>query len=138
MGPVLLLVFGFLLGVAVTITIKVENIRIEDIDERIAKARLKTTETKLRQLKMIVEEYKIKNKRIPQVLNELLEPDPRLFDKPWVESEENLLDAWDNPMEIRELERGSFEITSYGADRAEGGENFDADLSSNRLSQPPR
>jgi len=122
-----LLVAIAILGILATIT-------INEVWGNIAEARVKTTETKLRQIKTIVEQYKIRNFEVPRDLNELLEPDPRHFDKPWVESEENLLDAWENPMEIRELEQGRFEIISYGADRTEGGEGLDTDLSSNRSS----
>jgi general secretion pathway protein G len=94
-----------------------------------AESQQTVAKTNIETLKNAVLAYKLKNFRYPTSLNDLLQPDEKFNNEPYIQSEEALLDPWGTPYHYV-LMSGKFEIISYGEDGMEGGEGAAADISS--------
>ena len=82
-------------------------------DAKITKAKVD-----VKQIADTAKVFKLNNNRLPTI-EELVTPDEK--GKTMIE---NLTkDPWDNDYVIRELERGQFEVISWGPDKAEGTED---------------
>jgi len=80
-------------------------------------------------LKTTVESFRLDNLRLPDSLQELLEPNEKLNGLTYLDDFDSLLDPWGN--EYIFIPTGSqFEILSYGADGMEGGDEANKDISS--------
>ena len=107
---------------------------------QVEKARVKTTQTSLKAISAAVKSFKMDTARYPseteglEVLLKGFAPTDVSGVNPdgYLDGLELPKDAWKNDfIYITETEDGyPFEIISYGADGTEGGEGFDADLSS--------
>jgi general secretion pathway protein G len=87
--------------------------------------------TNIATLKSAVTTFKLKNFRYPSSLDELLQPDEKFNNEPYLENEEALIDPWGNAYYYNPIGAdGKFEIISYGEDGVEGGEGPAADISS--------
>ena len=109
---------------------------VTKVADQIDKARVTTTKANLKTLHAAVNQFKMDTGRFPTEEEEL----EALIEQPsdvvsyqqggYLETTEVTKDAWGEPF-IYELypESGKpFVIKSYGADREEGGEGYDADL----------
>lgn len=85
--------------------------------------------TNIETLKSIVQSFHMENHRLPESLDELLEPNEKHLNEPYIEKPEDLLDPWQNDY-VYIINGSKFEIKSLGADGMEGGEGQDADISS--------
>jgi general secretion pathway protein G len=79
-------------------------------------------------LKTPIESYFMLHSRVPDSLEELLEPDEKNMDEPYIESQDQIKDAWGNLFVYEKLNNKKYDIISLGADGAEGGEADDADI----------
>ncbi len=109
----LMVVIAILAILATTVGIYVFG-ALDDADQAKAKAEISN-------LKTAVKMYRIKNKRLPNTLDEVAQ----FLDPPKVP-----LDPWGNPYLYTKEGNSSFKIISYGADGAPGGSGVNADISS--------
>lgn len=109
----LMVVIAILAILATTVGIYVFG-ALDDADQAKAKAEISN-------LKTAVKMYRIKNKRLPNTLDEVAQ----FLDPPKVP-----LDPWGNPYIYTKEGNSSFKIISYGADGAPGGSGVNADISS--------
>lgn len=72
-------------------------------------------------VKEAVERYSRDHGRLPESLQELLVPDPRNFDQPYLDGERRFVDSWGNPFRYETLANGEYRITCFGADGKRGG-----------------
>ena len=97
-------------------------------------AQVTTTKAKMTNVKQALEEYRMKNTKLPDSLDVLLEPDDKNMGESYLE-QDNIQDAWGNPFQY--VKQGNkFDLISLGADGVEGGENEDADIHSNKSAMP--
>ena len=97
---------------------------------KLREAKVTTTKAKMTQLKANIEDYRRHNNRVPDGLDDLLQPSEKNLNEPYVDDESKLLDAWDNPFQYQKLSNTKYDIISLGADGAEGGEADEADIHS--------
>jgi general secretion pathway protein G len=94
-------------------------------------AQVTTTKAKMTNVKQAIEEYRMKNSKLPDSLDILLEPDEKNMGNGYLEEQENIQDAWGNTLQY--VKQGNkFDLMSLGADGIEGGENEDADIHSSK------
>ncbi|HOV32464.1 MAG TPA: type II secretion system protein GspG [Candidatus Hydrogenedens sp.] len=86
---------------------------LDDADQAKAKAEISN-------MKTAVQMYRIKNKRLPNTLDEIAQ----FLDPPKVP-----LDPWGNPYTYQKEGNSSFKIVSFGADGSPGGSGANADVS---------
>lgn len=103
---------------------------------RMREANVTGTEAKMTNLKQHVQTYRIHYSTVPDRLDDLLQPSEKNFGDPYVESEDELKDAWGNEFQYEKISSSRFDIISLGADGMEGGENDDADIHSLKSSMP--
>ncbi|HOK08423.1 MAG TPA: type II secretion system protein GspG [Candidatus Hydrogenedens sp.] len=109
----LMVVIAIIAILATTVGIYVFG-ALDDADQAKAKAEISN-------LKTAVQMYRIKNKRLPNTLDEAAQ----FLDPPKVP-----LDPWGNPYIYQKEGNSSFKIMSYGADGSAGGSGANADISS--------
>lgn len=97
---------------------------LEDGDDE---TRAKRTETTIRFVAIMVEQYKSSNGAYPDALEDvtLWVNESAKSRADWFAS--SLVDGWGQPLVYVRTER-KFDVLSYGADGEEGGDDFDADL----------
>ena len=95
-------------------------------------ARITTTEGKMQNLKLPIQQYRNQESKLPDSLESLLEPSEKNLSEPYVDSEDELNDAWGNRMQYVKLSGSKYDIISLGADGVEGGEADDADIHSDK------
>ena len=91
-------------------------------------AKVTTTQAKLKNLKQPILSYQMKHSRVPDSLDDLLVEDEKNLNLPYIESQDELLDAWDNPIQYERINNSKFDLISLGADGVEGGEADDKDI----------
>ncbi len=86
-------------------------------------------QAQIKNLKTALIAYKLKFKRFPDSLDELVSNSKNIqfLDPPEIPD-----DPWGNPYNYRR-EGSKFVISSYGADGAQGGSGLDADISSDKM-----
>lgn len=109
----LMVVIAILAILATTVGIYVFG-ALDDADQAKAKAEISN-------LKTAVKMYRIKNKRLPNTLDEVA---------PFLDPPKVPLDPWGNPYVYTKEGNSSFKIVSYGADGSPGGSGANADISS--------
>lgn len=109
----LMVVIAILAILATTVGIYVFG-ALDDADQTKAKAEISN-------LKTAVKMYRIKNKRLPNTLDEVA---------PFLDPPKVPLDPWGNPYVYTKEGNSSFKIVSYGADGSPGGSGANADISS--------
>ena len=95
-------------------------------------ARITTTQGKMQNLKLPIQSYRNLENKLPDSLEQLLEPSEKNLGDPYVDSEDELNDAWGNRMQYTKLSGSKYDLISLGADGVEGGENDDADIHSSK------
>ena len=95
-------------------------------------AQVVITKAKMGQLKLPIQTYRNHFAKLPDSLDVLLEPSEKNFNDPYVESEDEISDAWGNRFQYEKLSGSKYDIISLGADGVEGGEADDADIHSNK------
>ena len=105
---------------------------VKNVWPMIAESKIKTTRANITTLKDLVGMYRLKNNKLPDRLDVLIEPDPKNLNQPYLEDEAMPTDGWGNDF-VYKRDGSSFEIVSLGADGVEGGEGEDADISSKKL-----
>lgn len=109
--------------VAIAILGILGTVVINQLWTNVDKAKQETTHAKVNSVWSIVQNYRRAHNGYPsQDMAELLEPDPKNVNQPWVD-EENLLDSFGNRLELIEDpdNRGRMVIVSYGANGTEDG-----------------
>ncbi|MCX8063811.1 MAG: type II secretion system protein GspG [Candidatus Hydrogenedentes bacterium] len=109
----LMVVIAILAILATTVGIYVFG-ALDDADQAKAKAEISN-------LKTAVKMYRIKNKRLPNTLDEVAS----FLDPPKVP-----LDPWGNPYVYTKEGNSAFKIVCYGADGSPGGSGVNADITS--------
>ena len=94
------------------------------------------TQGKMQNLKLPIQTYRNQENKLPDSLEQLLEPSEKNMNEPYVESEEELNDAWGNRMQYVKLSSSKYDIISLGADGVEGGDADDMDLHSAKTDIP--
>ena len=90
------------------------------------------TQGKMQNLKLPIQQFRNSEHKLPDSLEALLEPSEKNMNEPYVETEEELNDAWGNRMQYQKLSSSKYDIISLGADGVEGGEADDSDIHSNK------
>jgi len=125
-----LLVAIAILGILGTVVIKTVWGHIDEAKQTTTKAKLDTVHGQ-------VVMFRRKHNRLPKWPEEMVEPDIQMNNgQAWL-NEEDILDAWGHPMELKEGSKsGEFEIVSWGQDGVDSGfgseGGFDRDISSTR------
>ncbi|HEX5011920.1 MAG TPA: type II secretion system protein GspG [Planctomycetota bacterium] len=99
-------------------------------------AKVTTTHGKMQNLKLPLQQYRNLESKMPDSLEALLEPSEKNMNEPYVDSEDELNDAWGNRMQFVKLSGSKYDIISLGADGVEGGEADDADIHSAKTDIP--
>jgi general secretion pathway protein G len=94
------------------------------------------TKGKMQNLKLPLQSYRNHHSKLPDSLDVLLEPSEKNMNEAYIESEEELNDAWGNRMLYNKLSSSKYDIISLGADGVEGGEADDADIHSLKSEMP--
>jgi general secretion pathway protein G len=79
------------------------------------------------EIKQALEDYRIKHGKLPNSIEDLLQPDPKNNDLPYIEDADRLKDPWEN-LYVLKQDGKRYQVVSYGADGQPGGEGFDADI----------
>ncbi len=104
--------------------------------QRWREANVTGTKVKMKQLEQPIQAYRLHHGKVPDTLEDLLQPSEKNLDEPYVESADQLKDAWGNPFRYEKLNNKKFDIISLGADGVEGGEADDRDLHSSEDAMP--
>jgi len=107
--------------IAILATIVGVNV-FQNIDESNQKAAV----AQINSFRTAIVSYRLKEKRLPASLQDLL---------PYLDSNEIPKDPWNNDYIYTVEGSSKFLITSYGADGRPGGTGYDADITSDNLSQ---
>ncbi|MEW6741956.1 MAG: type II secretion system protein GspG [Planctomycetota bacterium] len=75
--------------------------------------------------------YELRHSSLPDSLEVLLEEDEKNYGDAYLPDPSDLNDPWGEPLQFR-IEGRKWEIISYGKDKAPGGTDYDADISSAR------
>ena len=94
------------------------------------------TKAKMTNLKNYIEAYRRHHSKVPDRLDDLLQEDDTNMGEAYVESEDDLKDAWGNDFQYEKLSSNKYDIISLGADGMEGGEHDDADIHSLKEAMP--
>ena len=123
--------------VAIAILGILGTVVIQEIWNYVDKARQEGTHAKVKTVYDQVMMFRRNNHRYPSGdLTELVEPDPRNLNNPYL-GEEDLLDAWGNPLQLIELDTGRFAVVSYGDGGEEDGWDMDLGLAMDIYSDRP-
>ncbi len=109
----LMVVIAIIAILATTVGIYVFG-ALDDADQAKAKAEISN-------MKTAVQMYRIKNKRLPNTLEEIV---------PFLDPPKVPLDPWGNAYVYQKEGNSAFKIVSYGADGSPGGSGVNADVSS--------
>ncbi len=109
----LMVVIAIIAILATTVGIYVFG-ALDDADQAKAKAEISN-------MKTAVQMYRIKNKRLPNTLEEIA---------PFLDPPKVPLDPWGNAYVYQKEGNSAFKIVSYGADGSPGGSGVNADVSS--------
>jgi general secretion pathway protein G len=90
------------------------------------------TQGKMTNLKTPIMQFRNQEHKLPDSLEQLLEPSEKNMNEPYVESEDELNDAWGNRMLYEKLSSSKYNLVSLGADGIEGGDSDDTDIHSNK------
>ena len=95
---------------------------------QIEKAKWDSCRAKMAPIESAIDTFLLNTSYYPNTLDELMN-DPGLtgWTGPYLQKESQLLDPWDNPYEYIPYQ-GGYDLISFGADGAEGGTGFDADI----------
>jgi general secretion pathway protein G len=108
-----------------------------NVMQRFREAKVQTTKARMAQLKQPIEAYRLHYNRVPDSLEELLEPHEKNMGEAYIESRSQIVDAWENNFRFERISNNKYDIISLGADGVEGGENDDKDLHSLESANSP-
>jgi general secretion pathway protein G len=108
-----------------------------NVMQRFREAKVQTTKARMAQLKQPIETYRLHYNRVPDSLEQLLEPHEKNMGEPYIESRDQIRDAWDNEFRFDRISNNKYDIISLGADGVEGGEADDKDLHSLESANAP-
>ena len=97
---------------------------------RMREANVTGTKAKMTQLTQYITDYRRHYAKVPDSLEELRQPSEKNNDEPYLDNDDQLVDAWGNPFQYKKITNNKYDIISLGADGVEGGEHDDADLHS--------
>lgn len=118
--------------VVITLIGLIATLVVPGVMTRLEEGRVTTTEARMSTLKSVLDTYRMKHSAYPESLSELLEPSDKNMGEPFIEDPGQLNDAWDQPFQYIRSSRTKCEIISLGADGLDGGDNADADISSDK------
>lgn len=91
-------------------------------------SRVTVTQAKIKNLKQPISQYQMIHSRLPDSLEELMSEDEANMNEAYIESREEILDAWGNEIRFERMSNSKYDLISLGADGVEGGEADDRDL----------
>lgn len=91
-------------------------------------AKITTTQVKLKGLKQPISQYQMMHHKLPESLEELMAEDEKNLNEAYIESREEIMDAWGNEIQYERMGSNKYDLISLGADGVEGGEADDRDL----------
>ena len=98
----------------------------------VSKSNIGAAKTQIKNFESAIQQYKLDNKEYPNELKDLIEnPGLDSWKKPYLNISALPKDPWGNDYQYRcpgEGDGREFEVFSYGADGAPGGEGDDADI----------
>ncbi len=98
--------------------------------QRWRESNVTATKAKMTMLRTPIESYRMHHSRVPESLDELLQPNEKNMDEPYIERADQVIDAWGNEFRYEKLSSKKYDIISLGADGVEGGENDEKDIHS--------
>jgi general secretion pathway protein G len=101
-----------------------------NVMQRFREAKVQTTPARMAQLKQPIETYRLHSNRVPDTLEQLLEPHEKNMGEAYIESRDQIRDAWENDFRFDRISNNKYDIISFGADGVEGGEADAKDLHS--------
>lgn len=104
------------------------SLAVPKIMDNLEKAKVETTKANLMTLKQAVVQYNIDNQEYPAALSDLLAKNSK-NGRGYLDQRALPKDGWDQDFIYSVGGDMGFDIISYGADKQQGGEDFDADLS---------
>ena len=129
-----LLVVIAILGILGTVVLKNVWNYIDEAKQKAAKEKVDNVD---QQLQM----YKRKHNELPNDLRILVDNDPLNNGNPWVNPEQ-LIDPWDNPLDLKVDEKNQFEVISYGENKVQDGFTLEyglnRDIGSKHPLEPPK
>lgn len=121
-----------LIGLAIiALLIGVAGPRVFALFER---GKAKVAEIQIEQLQASLDLYRLDMRRYPtseEGLSALLtrpSAEAGRWSGPYLDKASGLIDPWDNPYAYRVIDTGTYELVSYGADGAPGGDGENADI----------
>ena len=115
------------LMVVITIIGVLATIVTVKVMDSLAKANVTTTKAQMNEIKKVLQSYSMDNgHQFPKTLSSLMNKN-KLTDEPYME--ELPQDAWSNDFSYKRLKNGrDFELISFGADRRDGGQGVETDI----------
>lgn len=104
------------------------SLAVPKIMDNLEKAKVETTKANLMTLKQAVVQYNIDNQEYPAALSDLLAKNSK-NGRGYLDQRSLPKDGWDQDFIYTVGGDMGFDIISYGADKQQGGEDFDKDLS---------
>lgn len=104
------------------------SLAVPKIMDNLEKAKVETTKANLMTLKQAVVQYNIDNQEYPAALSDLLAKNSK-NGRGYLDQRALPKDGWDQDFIYSVGGDMGFDIISYGADKQQGGEDFNADLS---------
>ncbi len=104
------------------------SLAVPKIMDNLEKAKVETTKTNLKVLKGAVQSYYMDNNEYPASLSELLGKNSK-NGKSYLDDRSLPKDGWGQDFIYTVGGDMNFDIVSYGADKTQGGEDFNEDLS---------
>lgn len=100
---------------------------------RLREANVTATKAKMANIiQPAIEDYKRHHGgKVPDSLQELTQPSKQNLGEAYL-TDEQIMDAWQQPFVYTKTSSRKFELMSYGADGMDGGENDDADIFLNK------
>ena len=101
--------------------------------KKLAKAKVQTAQAQVRLLKNACKDYYLDMDKYPDRLDDLIQsPGSDKWDGPYLDPPKIPKDSWGNEFHYEKpgQDNRPFDIVSYGADGAPGGEKYNADIKS--------
>ena len=92
------------------------------------RSKITVTEAKIKNLKQPISQYQMVHSKLPESLDELMSEDEMNLNEAYIESREEILDAWGNEITFERISNSKYDLISLGADGVEGGDADDKDI----------
>ena len=118
--------------VVITLIGLIATVVVPGIMNNVDKGKIVTTKAKMSNLGSVLDTYRLYHSKYPDSLTELMEPDDKNLGEPYIDDPEAMKDSWGNEFIYNKTASRKYELISLGGDGFEGGEDADADISSDK------